>query len=84
MRAPARISSQAWRGCRLSAANRLTDRFTTTASIPGMNARASSAVAWSPVISATGTPWCSATRAFRALSPTTTPFSFTSQIADGL
>ena len=68
----------------LSAANRLTDRFTTTASIAGANVRASSAVAWSPVMRATGTPWCSATSAFRALSPTTTSFSRTSQIALGL
>ena len=49
-RAPARISSHAFAGCRLSAAKRETDRLTTTAWMPGMNGAASSAVAWSPVI----------------------------------
>jgi hypothetical protein len=78
------MSAHAFAGCRFSAANRETDRLTTTVSIPGMNASASSAVAWSPVMSATGTPWCSATSAFRPASPVTIPFSFTSQIAAGL
>ena len=54
--APSRISRQARPGCRFSAANRDTERFTTTASISGTNGRASSAVASSPVISTTGTP----------------------------
>ena len=49
-----------------------------------MNFSDSSAVCRSPVISATGTRWCSATSALMPLSPTRTPFSSTWLTTDGL
>jgi hypothetical protein len=83
-RAPSAIIAQATSGCRFSAPNRLNDSFTTTRSAPARNGSASPAVCLSPVISPTGTPQASATRALMPLSPTRTPFSSTCEITEGL
>jgi hypothetical protein len=71
-------------GCRFSAPNLVNDSLTTTRSAPARNGSASPAVCRSPVISPTGTPQASATRALTPLSPTRTPFSSTCEITEGL
>ena len=53
-------------------------------SAPARNGSASSMVCRSPVISPTGTPQASATRALMPLSPTRIPFSDTCDTTDGL
>lgn len=83
-RAPSAIISWATSGCRLTAPNRVTDSLTTTRSAPARNGSASSMVCWSPVISPTGTPQASATRALMPLSPTRTPLRDTCDTTDGL
>ena len=83
-RAPSAIIAQATSGCRFSAPNRVNDSLTTTRSAPARNGSASPAVCRSPVISPTGTPKASATRALIPLSPTRTPFSSTCDTTEGL
>ncbi len=84
LRAPSAIIAQATSGCRFSAPNRVNDSLTTTRSAPARNGSASPAVCRSPVISPTGTPKASATRALMPLSPTRTPFSSTCDTTEGL
>ena len=81
---PSRIRSRAASGCRCSAAYRLTERFTSIVSMPGQNGATSGPTYWSPVITATGTPWCWATSALRPASPVTMALRRTSAIARGL
>ena len=83
-RAPSAIIVRATSGCRFTAPNRVKDSLTTTRSASARNGSASSIVCRSPVISPTGTPQASATRALMPLSPTRTPFSVTCETTDGL
>ncbi len=83
-RAPSVIIARAASGCRFTAPNRVKDSLTTTRSASARNGPASSIVCRSPVISPTGTPQASATRALMPLSPTRTPFSVTCDTTDGL
>ena len=81
---PSRIRSREVSGCRCSAAYRLTERLTSIVSMPGQNGVTSGPTYWSPVITATGTPWCWATSALRPASPVTIALRRTSAIARGL
>ena len=80
----AEISSRAASGCRWLAAYRLSDSFTSATAMPGQNGSASGPTNWSPVMTATGTPKCCATKAFSPASPVTIPLSLTLAMARGL
>ena len=78
------MRSRATRGCRLVAANRLTEVFVTTVAASGAKGAVSRIVTSSPVTRPTGTPKCSATSALMPLSPTSTPPSRTAENTSGL
>ena len=71
---PSRIRRHATDGATLRAANRPTACLTITVSTPAPSrSRASAASAWSPLTSATGTPYVPANAALSASSPTGRP-----------
>ena len=76
-RRPSRIRSPGDVGVQVLGGVPADRRFTSIASMPGQNGAASGPTYWSPVITATGTPWCWATSALMPASPVTVPLRTT-------